>query len=400
LLLMLLITGSMLCFSTGVDSVEKAVGISAVANSHVEAQIEIADCGDKKACKLSLLVTYPGLSSGLAAPVVLFFSGFQMPRSWYDSYAEQLASSGGYAVVQYETSSSIVKPLIPDMIEVQFIPRILSFLAGEATNSTSPLYNRVDVSRVGLMGHSRGGKLAALALAFGVHLPDQTPLPACTRQQSTSMHGPGPAEASQDLGSKHKQQLQQEQQEQQQDQHRVHDPHSQHLAELQPAEAGRCQQVVQGVGLVPQLAAVLIDPVDSGSGSSPQDMQYPSAVEALTGRNRSAALIGAGVCGWCNPKKDGWRSFWPVLQSGWLQVVFAAGHLQFTDAKGAAAWAWDKFCGGKAQSHAEVQEFPVRAALAWFGLAFEDKPPTAYIDWSLKQQQLQRASFEIKTAKV
>eukprot|EP00967_Tisochrysis_lutea_P110674 scaffold173382_cov15-Tisochrysis_lutea.AAC.1 len=142
------------------------------------------------------------------------------------------------------------------------------------------------------MGHSRGGKLAALALAFGVHLPDQTPLPACTRQQSTSMHGPGPAEASQDLGSKHKQQLQQEQQEQQQDQHRVHDPHSQHLAELQPAEAGRCQQVVQGVGLVPQLAAVLIDPVDSGSGSSPQDMQYPSAVEALTGRNRSAALIG------------------------------------------------------------------------------------------------------------
>eukprot|EP00983_Pelagomonas_calceolata_P108665 1159483-Pelagomonas_calceolata.AAC.1 len=51
-------------------------------------------------------------------------------------------------------------------------------------------------------------------------------------------------------------------------------------------------------------------------------------------------------------------------------------------------------------AYAEVQEFPVRAALAWFGLAFEDKPPTAYIDWSLKQQQLQRASFEIKTAKV
>eukprot|EP00983_Pelagomonas_calceolata_P108673 1159483-Pelagomonas_calceolata.AAC.9 len=125
LLLMLLITGSMLCFSTGVDSVEKAVGISAVANSHVEAQIEIADCGDKKACKLSLLVTYPGLSSGLAAPVYVQYrfamlrtGEATMPRSWYDSYAEQLASSGGYAVVQYETSSSIVKPLIPDMIEV------------------------------------------------------------------------------------------------------------------------------------------------------------------------------------------------------------------------------------------------------------------------------------------
>ncbi|KAF5842341.1 hypothetical protein DUNSADRAFT_7655 [Dunaliella salina] len=325
----------------------------------VSRDLEVHECGGRKACKLNLMITfYSGLPAA-PVPVVLFLTGFQMPRSWYNSYAEQLASNGRYLVVQYETSSSIVKPLIPDQIEVQFFPQLLSFVAGEASDSASPLYNRADVSRVGLMGHSRGAKLAALALASGVVFPHQTLLAARTQQRLASTGGPDGV--GRDHGAEKKCHQQQQQQK---------------------------QQV--------QLAAVLVDPVDSGSGSSAQDLQFPSAAEALAGQNRSAAVIGAGICGWCNPTSDGWRKFWPVLQSGWLQVVTAAGHLQFTDAKGATAWAWDKFCGGGALSHAEVQEFPVRAALAWFGLAFEDKPPNRYIDWSRKQQE--RASFEVKTA--
>lgn len=42
-----------------------------------------------------------------------------MPRVWYNSYAEALAWEGGFVVVQYETSSDLVKPLIPDDVEVE-----------------------------------------------------------------------------------------------------------------------------------------------------------------------------------------------------------------------------------------------------------------------------------------
>jgi len=38
------------------------------------------------------------------------------------------------------------------------------------------------------------------------------------------------------------------------------------------------------------------------------------------------------------------------------KVCNAAGHLQFTDAKGGVAWAWDKFCGGGAITHAGKAE--------------------------------------------
>ena len=41
-----------------------------------------------------------------------------MPRVWYSSYAEALARDGGYVVLQYDTSSSLVKPIIPDAVEV------------------------------------------------------------------------------------------------------------------------------------------------------------------------------------------------------------------------------------------------------------------------------------------
>eukprot|EP00967_Tisochrysis_lutea_P063786 scaffold82395_cov19-Tisochrysis_lutea.AAC.2 len=56
-----------------------------------------------------------------------------------------------------------------------------------------------------------------------------------------------------------------------------------------------------------------------------------------------------------------------------MQVVFAAGHLQFTDAKGAAAWAWDKFCGGKAQSHAGAgHEVEKKLGENWGALSHAD----------------------------
>jgi len=43
----------------------------------------------------------------------------------------------------------------------------------------------------------------------------------------------------------------------------------------------------------PKLAALLIDPVDSGRGAQEHDTQYPSAAQALAGKIRSAAIVGA-----------------------------------------------------------------------------------------------------------
>lgn len=61
---------------------------------------------------------------------------------------------------------------------------------------------------------------------------------------------------------------------------------------------------------------------------------------------------GAGHCSSCNPANEGYRAFWPALGAGsWQAVVQQAGHMQFTDAKGAAGWALDTLCGAGPMSH-------------------------------------------------
>ena len=88
-------------------------------------------------------------------PIVLFSPGLRLARSQYVSYLRHLASWGYVALVtersdfwmRHETMAAHVKA-------------VLDWLIAEAQSPESPLYGRADVSRVGLGGHSIGGKVA------------------------------------------------------------------------------------------------------------------------------------------------------------------------------------------------------------------------------------------------
>ncbi|KAK9909925.1 hypothetical protein WJX75_009568 [Coccomyxa subellipsoidea] len=94
-------------------------------------------------------------------PILFFFNGFQARLSFYQGYAEHLASFG-FILVQYNGPSLCI---IPDKYEVNFLDGILSWLADENQSKDSQLYGLLDFDRVAVAGHSRGAKLACLHFA-------------------------------------------------------------------------------------------------------------------------------------------------------------------------------------------------------------------------------------------
>ena len=117
---------------------------------------------------------------------------------YYQAYAQQL-SSWGFAVVQYDLPLFwIVKdgtevcmqsvamqrqwhcPLsyrrisVLCMKQVQYLEPLLEWLAHENASEDSRLHGMVDLDRIGVAGHSRGAKLAALHFA-GAHRDQQCP---------------------------------------------------------------------------------------------------------------------------------------------------------------------------------------------------------------------------------
>ncbi|KAK9826744.1 hypothetical protein WJX81_004019 [Elliptochloris bilobata] len=98
---------------------------------------------------------------GAPYPVVLFVSGFQARSHYYKAYAHFLAS-WGYVVVQYDAPWLRI---IEDSTELAFLDGLLKKLRADSQAAASPLYQRLDLARLGVAGHSRGGKLAALHFA-------------------------------------------------------------------------------------------------------------------------------------------------------------------------------------------------------------------------------------------
>ena len=82
-----------------------------------------------------------------------------MRASFYAAYADAMASHG-YAVAQYDLP---LLKYLQDSTEVALLPGILAWLR-QLTAPGGVLSNQLDLSCMGLAGHSRGGKLATLAL--------------------------------------------------------------------------------------------------------------------------------------------------------------------------------------------------------------------------------------------
>ncbi|KAK9817015.1 hypothetical protein WJX72_008340 [[Myrmecia] bisecta] len=127
-----------------------------------------ATCGQAPGCdqavNLSLTVTVPSSAPEQphgSFPIVFLFNGFKMRASFYKQYAEHL-SSWGCSVLQYDHKFWHTPA---DASEVQFLDQLIDWVAQQNDTPNTPLSGLVDISKIAVAGHSRGGKLAALHLA-------------------------------------------------------------------------------------------------------------------------------------------------------------------------------------------------------------------------------------------
>lgn len=100
-----------------------------------------------------------------ARPVVSLSPGLLQPREAYRPYGERLASHGVIVVVRDDPGVLTDTQTVADGI----VTIATSWLDAENADSASPLYGRVDRGRLGLAGHSRGGKASLVAAEQGLH---------------------------------------------------------------------------------------------------------------------------------------------------------------------------------------------------------------------------------------
>ncbi len=110
-------------------------------------------------------------------PVVIFSSGFMQRGIAYAPYAKRLASWGIIAFLQDDPALTYTPPKakFPDEVSQNDNPTLTevaveavseqatTWLANVNADVNSPLHGTVDVSRIGLAGHSRGAQIALLA---------------------------------------------------------------------------------------------------------------------------------------------------------------------------------------------------------------------------------------------
>jgi dienelactone hydrolase len=92
-------------------------------------------------------------------PVVILLSGFFQEGEAYAAYAQRLASWGIVTLLRDDPG---ISESTADMVsDVGY--EVDSWLPSQNEDSTSALYGRLDTTRIGLAGHSRGGQVALLA---------------------------------------------------------------------------------------------------------------------------------------------------------------------------------------------------------------------------------------------
>lgn len=98
-------------------------------------------------------------SSPGAHPVVSLTPGLQQTTAAYAPYAERLASYGIVVLVRDDPGLLVQSQVIAaDLIYV-----VGTWLPAQNTDASSPLHGAVDLTRLGLTGHSRGGQASLLA---------------------------------------------------------------------------------------------------------------------------------------------------------------------------------------------------------------------------------------------
>jgi dienelactone hydrolase len=99
-------------------------------------------------------------------PVVVLSSGFVQSALAYAPYGQRLASWGMVAILR--DNPGVNEPAAGIASDVGFL--VTTWLAAQDADASSLLAGRVDVTRIGLAGHSEGGQVSLLAAegpAFG-----------------------------------------------------------------------------------------------------------------------------------------------------------------------------------------------------------------------------------------
>jgi hypothetical protein len=98
-------------------------------------------------------------SSPGAHPVVSLTPGLQQPTAAYAPYAERLASYGIVVLVRDDPGLLVQSQVIA--ADLTYV--VGTWLAAQNGDASSPLHGALDLTRVGLTGHSRGGQASLLA---------------------------------------------------------------------------------------------------------------------------------------------------------------------------------------------------------------------------------------------
>ncbi|GIL46710.1 hypothetical protein Vafri_3628 [Volvox africanus] len=101
-------------------------------------------------------VTCPEQLSNETFPVAIMFNGFLCKAKWYRGLVDRVVS-WGFAVVQYDVEDLI------DSAEMAVLDPLLQLLSAQVREGALPA--GLDLHRLAVVGHNRGGMLAALHLA-------------------------------------------------------------------------------------------------------------------------------------------------------------------------------------------------------------------------------------------
>ncbi|MEG4213805.1 alpha/beta hydrolase [Microcoleus sp. Pol14C6] len=116
-------------------------------------------------------IYYPKLSDlnsgNYSFPIVLLLQGALVDKSFYSDYASHVARYGFVVVVPNHLRPSPFNPTLPPNLasETSQIAAVLSQMAIENTNPTSPIASVLDTQRLGLLGHSFGGAVGLSVIA-------------------------------------------------------------------------------------------------------------------------------------------------------------------------------------------------------------------------------------------
>jgi dienelactone hydrolase len=106
-------------------------------------------------------------------PIALFLQGALVDKSNYSEFANIVASYGFVVVVPNNFNEVFTPPGFPQGFysEQELVNQVLDYMKAENSNSNSPIFEIIDISKLVLLGHSYGGIVGLNAIEESCSFP-------------------------------------------------------------------------------------------------------------------------------------------------------------------------------------------------------------------------------------